>query len=159
MYFTGTFAASQATDPAVFADLGMFAFPVLGNTWDAEMVIDAPTDGLMLSRSPRDLAGAKAILACVATGAAQLEYLASDPTSVAAAADADTSAYSDFQKQIATVLAGSKRIAQFLDRDARQDFVGQGGMQAFLKVFLATPNQSLSTYLRRVQAYYDGLAH
>jgi multiple sugar transport system substrate-binding protein len=159
MYFFGTFAADQATDPAVQQDLGMFPFPVFGNTWDAEMAIDAPIDGLMLSKSPKNLEGAKAILECVATGHAQLEFLASEPTSVAAALDADTSVYSDYQKQIATVLASSNKVAQFLDRDMRPDFTGPTGMQSFLKSFLATPNQNLDAFLRRIQAFYLSLTH
>ena len=156
-YFMGTFAADQATDPAVFNDLGMFAFPTLGTAYDAEMAIDAPIDGLMLSRSPKNLAGAKAILACASTGAAQLELLASQPTAVAANRTADTSGYWDYQEQMAAILAGSKKVAQFLDRDTRPDFAGPAGMQLFLRSFLANPNQDLGALQRRIQAFYAAL--
>ena len=157
MYFIGTFAADQVTDPAVFNDLGLFAFPTLGTAYDAEMAVDAPIDGLMLSRSPKNLAGARAILACASTGAAQLAYLAMAPTRVAANRNADTSAYGDLQKQTATILAGSKKIAQFLDRDTRADFAGPAGMQRYLKSFIASPNQDLSALMRRIQAYWASL--
>jgi multiple sugar transport system substrate-binding protein len=157
MYFFGTFAADQATDPAVFNDLGLFAFPTLGTAYDAEMAIDAPVDGLMLSRSPKNLAGARSILACAATGPAQLEYVAAEPTTVAANVNADTSGYWDYQKQMDAVLAASKRIAQFFDRDTRPDFAGPTGMQRYLRSFLANPNQDLSALQRRIRAFYEAL--
>ena len=157
MYFLGTFAAEQAADPAVRSDLDVFPFPVLGNRWDAENAIDAPIDGLMLSKSPRNVTSAKAMLQCVSTGAAQLVFLKSSPSYVAAAKDADTSRYTPFQQKMATIIAGSNAIAQFLDRDTRPDFAGLSGMQSFLKGFLADPGQDLTAYLARIQAFYDSL--
>ena len=157
MYFLGTFAGEQATDPAVHGDLDFFAFPVLGNKWDSENAIDAPIDGLMLSKSPKNVDGAKALLACVATGPAQLVFLKSSPNNVAAAKDADTSGYSPFQKKMAEIIGGSGAIAQFLDRDTRPDFAGPNGMQAFLQDFLNNPNQDLGAYLGKIQAFYDSL--
>jgi len=157
MYFLGTFAAEQATDPAVRADLDVFPFPVLGNQWDAENAIDAPIDGLMLSTSPRNITSAKAMLQCVSTGAAQLVFLKSSPSYVAAAKDADTSRYTLLQQKMATIIGGSGAIAQFLDRDTRPDFAGRSGMQSFLKVFLANPGQDLTAYLARIQAFYESL--
>jgi multiple sugar transport system substrate-binding protein len=157
MYFLGTFAAEQATDPAVRSDLDVFPFPVLGNQWDAENAIDAPIDGLMLSKSPRNISSAKAMLQCVSTGAAQLVFLRSSPSYVAAARDANTSSYTPFQQKMATIIGGSNKIAQFLDRDSRPDLSGPSGMQAFLKGFLANPSQDLTAYLARIQAFYDSL--
>lgn len=157
MYFLGTFAAEQATDPAVRSDLDAFPFPVLGNQWDAENAIDAPIDGLMLSKTPRNITSAKAMLQCVSTGAAQLVFLRSSPSYVAAARDTDTSSYTPFQQKMATIINGSGAIAQFLDRDTRPDFAGPSGMQSFLKGFLADPGQDLTAYLARIQAFYDSL--
>jgi multiple sugar transport system substrate-binding protein len=157
MYYLGTFAADQATDPAVRSDLDMFPFPLFRNQWDAEYAIDAPIDGLMLSTSPRNVAAAKAMLQCVSTGAAQRVFLTSSPTAVSPAKDADTSSYTPFQQKIATIIGSSNKIAQFLDRDSRPDFTGPSGMQAFLKGFLANPSQDLTAYLARIQAFYDSL--
>jgi multiple sugar transport system substrate-binding protein len=157
MYFLGTFAIDQATDPAVLADFAMFPFPLLGNQYDTENAIDAPIDGLMLSRSPTNVAGAKAMLLCVASAAAQLVFLKSSPTAVAAAKDADTSGYTPFQQTMTAIIGSSNRIAQFLDRDTRPDFSGPSGMQAFLKGFVANPSQDLTAYLARIQAFYDSL--
>ena len=157
MYFLGTFAGEQAADPAIHDDLDFFPFPVLGNKWDTELGIDAPIDGLMLSKAPKNVEGAKALLGCVATGPAQLEFLKSSPNDVAAAKDADTSGYSPFQKKMAEIIGNSGAIAQFLDRDTRPDFAGGNGMQAFLQTFLNDPNQNLDSYLGTIQSFYDSL--
>ncbi len=157
MYFLGTFAGEQATDPAIHDDLDFFPFPVLGNQWDSENAIDAPIDGLMLSKSPANADGAKALLECIATGPAQLEFLKSSPNNVAAAKDADTTSYSPFQKKMAEIIGNSGAIAQFLDRDTRPDFAGPNGMQGFLQTFLNDPNQDLDSFLGTIQSFYDSL--
>ncbi len=157
MYFLGTFAGEQAADPAIHDDLAFFPFPVLGNKWDSELAIDAPIDGLMLSKSPKNVEGAKALLECIATGPAQLEFLKTSPNNVAAAKNADTSGYSPFQKSMAEIIGKSGAIAQFLDRDTRPDFAGGNGMQGFLQTFLNDPNQNLDTFLGTIQSFYDSL--
>jgi multiple sugar transport system substrate-binding protein len=157
MYFLGTFAGEQAAEAADHDDLDFFPFPVLGNEWDAENAIDAPIDGLMLSKSPTNAEGAKKLLECVATGKAQLEFLKSSPNNVAAAKDADTSGYTPFQKKMAEIIGNSGAIAQFLDRDTRPDFAGGNGMQKFLQDFLADPDQDLVSFLNGIQTFYDSL--
>ena len=157
MYFLGTFAGEQAPDTATHDDLDFFPFPVLGNEWDAENAIDAPIDGLMLSKSPKNVAGAKKLLECIATGEAQIKFLESSPNNVAAAKDADTSGYTPFQKKMAEIIGNSGAIAQFLDRDTRPDFAGPNGMQKFLQDFLADPELDLDAYLQGIQTFYDSL--
>ena len=58
---------------------------------------------------------------------------------------------------MATILAGSNKIAQFLDRDTRPDFAGPNGMQGFLQTFLKNPTQDLDPYLAKIQAFWDSL--
>jgi len=157
MYFLGTFAGEQAPDPATHDDLAFFPFPVFGNEWDAEMGIDAPIDGLMLSKTNANPAANTALLECLATGPAILEFLKTSPNNVAANKTTDTSGYTDFQKQMATILAGSNKIAQFLDRDTRPDFAGPNGMQGFIQSFLNDPKQNLDPYLAKIQAFWDSL--
>jgi multiple sugar transport system substrate-binding protein len=156
MYFLGTFAGQQAT-PADIPDLDFFAFPTLGTSFDSESAIDAPIDGLMLSKAPKNLAGAKALLACVGTPAAENLYMKSDSNDVAAAKDADTSGYNDFQKKSAEIIGSSQKIAQFLDRDTRPDFAGPNGMQHFLQSWLSNPTQDSTTFLQSIQSFYDQL--
>ena len=157
MYFLGTFAAQQAPTPADVADIGFFPFPVLGNSFDAENAIDAPIDGFMLSKNPKNPEAAKAFLKCVATGAAQTKYTAISSGDVATAKDADTSGYNQLQKDASAIIAKSGKIAQFLDRDARSDFAGASRMQGFLLSFLNDPKQDLDKFLGDIQAYYDSL--
>jgi multiple sugar transport system substrate-binding protein len=157
MYFLGTFASQQATDPADAADLDFFPFPTLGTAFDAENAIDAPIDGFMLSKAPKDADAAKALLACIATGAAQQVYLKSDPSNVAAAKDADPSQYTDLQKKMAEVIGASGAIAQFLDRDTRPDFAGPNGMQGFIQTFLKDPSKDVTPLLTQIQGFYDSL--
>jgi multiple sugar transport system substrate-binding protein len=168
MYFLGTFAgeqipptlgdgASQEDIDALYADVDFFPFPVAGTEFDAEMGIDAPIDGLVLSTNGGESDAAKAILACVGTGAAQDIFLAASPNNVAAANDADTGAYTPFQQRMVEIIAGSGAIAQFLDRDTRPDFAGPQGMQGFLQNFLDNPEQDLDAFLQGIQDFWDTL--
>jgi multiple sugar transport system substrate-binding protein len=156
MHFLGTFAAQQANQ-ADIADIGFFPFPLMGTQFDSENAIDAPIDGFMLSKSPKNLEAAKAFLKCVATPEAQKTWVSIDNGNVAAVSNADTSAYNDIQKAGADIIAKSGKIAQFLDRDTRSDFAGASGMQNFLQKFLSNPSQDLDAFLNGIQQYYDSL--
>jgi len=157
MYFLGTFAGEQATDAAVHDDLAFFPFPTFGTMYDAEMGIDAPIDGFMISAKAKNLDQAKAFMEYLASGEAINAFLTSSPNNVAAAKDADTSKYTAFQNQMAEILKGSNKIAQFLDRDTRPDFAGANGMQGFIQTFLSDPKQDLDKYLQGIQDFYDSL--
>jgi multiple sugar transport system substrate-binding protein len=162
MYFLGTFAGQQATVAADHDDLDFFPFPTFGTSFDAELGIDAPIDGFMLSaKSPSlaaDLDASKAFLEYLSTGEAQVTFLVANPNSVAAGNDADTSGYSPFQKKSAEIIKASGAIAQFLDRDTRPDFAGPNGMQGFLQTWLTDPNQDMTKYLKSIQDFWDSLA-
>jgi multiple sugar transport system substrate-binding protein len=156
MYFAGTFAAEQA-DEGTRPDLDFFPFPALGTAFDAERAMDAPVNGFMISRSPSDPVAARALVEYLASGPAQVRYVTANPSRIAAAADADTSGYTDLQRKMATAIASAGRVAQFLDRDSRPDFTGVNGMQAFLQEFLADPSQDLDALLTRIQRFWDSL--
>ncbi len=156
MIFLATFAGEQATDDQR-EDLSMFHFPLAGTEFDGELAIDAPINGFMLSRQPAQPAAARAFLEFVGTPTAQLIYVESNPNRIAAARDADTSGYTSFQRQMAEVIAGAGRMAQFLDRDSRPDFAGPNGMQAFLQDFIHDPEQDLGRLLARIQDFWDSL--
>jgi multiple sugar transport system substrate-binding protein len=158
MYFLGTFAGEQATDPAIHDDLDFFPFPVLGTQFDSELGIDAPIDGFAMAAKPADETAAKAFLTFLSTGAAQNVFLESSPNNVAAAKDADTSKYTPFQTKMAEIIGKSGKIAQFLDRDTRPDFAGPNGMQGFIQNFINDPKQDLDKYLQGIQDFWDSLA-
>ncbi len=168
MMFIGTFfgeqipvyageGATQEEIDAITSDWDFFPFPVAGTEFDAEMAIDAPIDGLVMAANAANPDGAKAMLACLATGAAQDIFLAASPNNVAAANDADTSAYTPQQQRMAEIIGGAGAIAQFLDRDTRPDFAGPQGMQGFLQNFLDNPDQDLDSYLQGIQDFWDTL--
>jgi multiple sugar transport system substrate-binding protein len=157
MFFLGTFATQQAPSADVVADIGFFPFPALGTAFDGENAIDAPINGFMLSRNPKNPGAAKAFLRCVATAAAQKTYTDISSGDVATVTNPDATSYNAVQRDAAAIIAKSGRIAQFLDRDARPDFAGPSGMQGFLLSFLTGPTQDLDAFLRGIQVYYDSL--
>jgi len=139
-------------------DIAFFPFPTMGTAFDTEMAIDAPIDGMLLSKAPKNLEGAKALMQCFSTGAAQMVYLTANPGNLAAGKDADTSSYTDFQKASAAIIAASGPIAQFLDRDTIPAFAGPQGMQPQLQSFIGNPDQDLDAYLQGIQDLWDQIA-
>jgi multiple sugar transport system substrate-binding protein len=157
MYFLGTFAAEQFPLEEQ-DDLDFFPWPAMGTDFDAELGIDAPIDGFMLSKDPANPEAAKTFLTCMASGAAQIVYLTANPAAgVAAANDADASGYTPLQQKSAEIIANSGAIAQFLDRDTRPDFAGPNSMQAFLQDFLQDPDQDLMALQESMQGFWDSL--
>jgi multiple sugar transport system substrate-binding protein len=153
-----TFAAAGAAE---LADLDFFPWPNHGTQWDAEKSLDAPIDGFMLtSKSPTlsaNMDAAKAFLEFVAKGSTQQIFVKTQAAFIGAANDVDTAAYSPLQQKQVQVIGEAKSVAQFLDRDARSDFAGAQGMQAFLINFLQKPDQDLDAYLKGIQDYFDSL--
>jgi len=154
MYFLGTFATQQATDPAVAADVDFFPFPTLGTAYDGELGIDAPIDGFALSKAPANPEGAKAILACIGTAGFENAVLAVDPSNVGVANDVDTSGYNDVQKKEVGVISGSKAIAQFLDRDTIPAFASNV-MIPSLQNWLDNPTQDMVAFQQGIQDQWD----
>jgi multiple sugar transport system substrate-binding protein len=153
-----TFTAAGADK---LADLDFFPWPNHGTQWDAEKALDAPIDGYMLTAKSTtlqaDTAAAKAFLAFLGTGAAQIIYAKANTAGIATASDVDQSAYNPLQKKQAAVIAGAKKLTQFLDRDAAPAFTGPNGMGSFLIDFLANPNQDLTAFLAKIQKFQDSL--
>ena len=116
MMLLGSFITQQFTDAAVLADIGFFPFPSV--KVEGTDAVEAPIDGLMLSKKGAQNQAAKDLLAFMGTGAGQGAYAAVDKSNIMTAKDADTSGYSDFTKQLSSVIANAKSISQFFDRDA-----------------------------------------
>jgi multiple sugar transport system substrate-binding protein len=156
MYFLGTFA-SQQVPAADQADVDFFPFPTLGTQYDSELGIDAPVDAWILSKAPKNLPAAKAMLACFATPEAQLAFLGKDQSQIPASKVTDTSSFTPQQTKMAEIIGASGGVAQFLDRDTRSDFAGAQGMQALLQDFIKNPSQDLAAYTAKIQGVYDSL--
>jgi multiple sugar transport system substrate-binding protein len=130
MYLLGTFVTSNfdpAKDPeaqAIIDDIDFFAFPAIDPAHGQDAV-EAPIDGFMMAKSPKNEAGAKALLAGLGSAAAIDAFIKVDPSVVAANGKADTSGYNALQKKSAELVGSAKYIAQFLDRDTDPDFASK----------------------------------
>ncbi|MEI5519699.1 extracellular solute-binding protein [Streptomyces brasiliscabiei] len=137
MYLLGTFVAQQFTDQADLDDLDFFPFPEIDPAHGQDTV-EAPTDGLMLSKAPKNKQGAVQLLEYLGTPEAEEIYLKADPSVVAASTKADTSSYNALQKKAYDMIAGAKSLTQFMDRDSRPDFTSTV-MQPSLQKFIRDP--------------------
>jgi multiple sugar transport system substrate-binding protein len=151
----------EKTKPGTLADLDFFSWPGHGKGFDDEAALDAPIDGFMLAKnSPNlaaDTASAKALLAFFGLGATQGIYAKADSSLIAVANDADTSGYTALQKKQVAVIGAAKKLTQFLDRDSNPAFTGPNGMGSFLIDFLSKPDQDLTPFLAKIQAFQDSL--
>jgi len=141
MYLLGMFVGQQFTG-AAHEDLDFFAFPEVDSNIGTA-ALDAPIDGFMLSKSPKNDAGSTALLQYLASAEAQNTYLKSDPNNIATAKDADTSGYSALQKKAVELIGSAKNITQFMDRDTRPDFASTVMIPA-LQEFVRNPNDAAS---------------
>jgi multiple sugar transport system substrate-binding protein len=116
MYLLGSFVTQQFTDKTVLDDIAFFPFPAV--KVEGTDAVEAPIDGLMLSKKGAQNQAAKDMLAYMGTGAGQQAYYSVDTSNIMTAKDADTSGYSTFLKSLSDVIANAKHISQFFDRDA-----------------------------------------
>ena len=137
MYLLGMFVGQQFQGSAR-EDLDFFAFPEIEAAHGQDSV-EAPIDGFMLSKSPKNEAGAKALLEYLGSPKAEDIYLKSDPNNIGASEKADTSGYNALQKKAVELIGGAKHISQFLDRDTRPDFASTVMIPA-LQEFIKNPN-------------------
>ncbi|MCX5049316.1 MULTISPECIES: ABC transporter substrate-binding protein [unclassified Streptomyces] len=135
MYVLGSFVAQQFTNKADLDDLDFFAFPEINSAYGQDTV-EAPTDGFMVSKAPKNHDGVIKLMEYLGTPAAEQIYLKADSSVVAASSKADTSSYTALQKKAYTMISEAKSLTQFMDRDSRPDFtstVMQPGLQKFLQ--------------------------
>jgi multiple sugar transport system substrate-binding protein len=116
MMLLGSFITQQFTDPTVLADIDFFPFPEV--KVEGTDSVEAPIDGLMLSKKGGQSAPAKAMLEFMGSGAGQEAYYSVDKSNIMTAKDADTSSYPEFTKKLAGIIGDAKHISQFFDRDA-----------------------------------------
>jgi multiple sugar transport system substrate-binding protein len=136
MYLLGTFVGQQFTG-ADAKDLDFFAYPAINPKWGQDS-IDAPIDGFCMSAKAKNTKEAKALLTYLGSAAAEDIYLKSDPNNVGANKNVNKARYNATQKKSALLIAKSKNIAQYLDRDTRPDFASTVMIPA-LQQFLNNP--------------------
>ncbi len=142
MYLLGTFVTSNFKDQAILDDIDFFAFPEI-NKEHGQDAVEAPIDGFMMAKSPKNADGAKELLAYLGTAPAQQAYLKVDPSSVASNSAADPSGYSAIQKKSAEFVSKAKFISQFLDRDTDPQFASNVAGPGFAD-FLSDPTKATS---------------
>ncbi|MCL7459976.1 ABC transporter substrate-binding protein [Micromonospora sp. MSM11] len=134
MYLLGLFVGQQF-DGDDLADLDFFTFPEIDPAIGAR-ALDAPIDGYMMARKPKQEANARKLLEYVGSKAAADITVKNDPSTLVANGEADTSGYSALQKKAAELVGSATEIAQFLDRDTRPDFASTviiPALQQFIK--------------------------
>ena len=132
MYLLGAFVAQQF--PAGDTDIDFFPFPEVDSNIGMDAV-EAPIDGFLLSAKGTS-EQSKLLMSYLASPEAQLSYLKSDSSVVAANKTASTANYTPLQKRSAELIGSAKTISQFLDRDSRPDFASPvviPALQQFLK--------------------------
>ncbi|GAA3767511.1 ABC transporter substrate-binding protein [Streptomyces chiangmaiensis] len=137
MYLLGSFVAQQFTNKADLDDLDFFPFPEINSAYGQDTV-EAPTDGFMVSKAPKNHDGVVKLLEYLGSPEAEQTYLKTDPSVVAASSKADTSSYSPLQKKAFDMISGAKSLTQFMDRDSRPDFTSTV-MQPSLQKFVQNP--------------------
>jgi multiple sugar transport system substrate-binding protein len=148
MYLCGSFAAQQATNPADLADLDFFAFPAIDPQWGQDSV-EAPVDGFMLSKSPKNRAAAVKLLEFIGSTAGEGAYLKVDPSYNAIANGYDTSSYNALQTKAAALFGAAQHVSQFMDRDANPAFTSTV-MQPQLQAYLQNPG-NIDSILTQIQ--------
>jgi multiple sugar transport system substrate-binding protein len=137
MYVLGSFVGQQFEGKAL-EDLDFFPFPEISSEHGQDAV-EAPIDGFMMAKSPKNETAAKALLEYLGSADAQNTYLKSDPNDVATNNQAETSGYNAIQKKAADLISNAKQISQFMDRDTRPDFASTVMIPA-LQQFIKTPD-------------------
>ena len=138
MLVQGMFMGQQFTEGADRDDLDFFPFPEMDTNIGADAV-EAPIDGYMMAKKPKNEAGAKDFLTYLSTAAAQGVSIKSDTTVIATSSDADTSGYTALQKKAVDFIGKAKNISQFLDRDTRPDFASTVMIPA-IQTFIGKPD-------------------
>jgi multiple sugar transport system substrate-binding protein len=136
MFLLGGFLTG-AMKPENAKDIDFFPFPMINPKWGQDS-IDAPIDGYMISKHPKNVDGAKKLVGFLGTAPAINAYLAINSGNLGSNKHTNTAKYSPLQKKEAKLIASTKHIAQYMDRDTRPDFASTV-MIPSLQQFLNNP--------------------
>ena len=130
-------------------DLGFFPFPEIDPA-NGQDSVEAPIDGFMVSKSPKNAAGAAKLLEYLGTAAAQQVWLGSNPADIATATGVDTSKYTKPQTAAISLIGSAKHLSQFMDRDTLPSFADPVMLPA-IQQFLSSPND-VASQLKNIDA-------
>jgi multiple sugar transport system substrate-binding protein len=148
MFLLGGFLTG-AMKPANAKDIDFFPFPAINPRWGQDS-IDAPIDGYMISKSPKNLDGAKKLVGFLGTAPAIDAYLAINSGNLGSNKHTNTSKYSPLQKKEARLIAATKHIAQYMDRDTRPDFASTV-MIPSLQSFISDQGSSVDKLVKSIE--------
>ncbi|MFI9386262.1 ABC transporter substrate-binding protein [Kutzneria sp. NPDC052558] len=154
MMVIGMFVGQSFTSQADQDDLDFFAFPEINSQYGTTAV-EAPMDGFLLSKNPKNLDGSKKLLEFLGGAAAEDTYLSIDSSNLAVNDKADTSKYGALQKKAVQFIADAKDLSQFADRDSDPGFIQNVVEPAFAQ-FVQSPNtsDSLLTQIQSQKSQY-----
>jgi len=147
MFFLGSFLTG-AMKPANAKDVDLFPFPMINPKWGQDS-IDAPIDGNMLSKKPKNIDAAKKLVAFLGSAPALNAYLKINSGNLGTNKHTNTSAYTPLQRKGARLIASTKHIAQYMDRDTRPDFASTV-MIPSLQSFISNPG-SVDSLVKSIQ--------
>jgi multiple sugar transport system substrate-binding protein len=136
MMVIGSFIGQQFPD-ADQGDIDFFNFPEVDPSIGADAV-EAPIDGFMMSKRPREEDGAKKLLTFFGSPEDGEVQTKADPSGIAANTKSSQAGYTELQKKCAEFVGSAKSISQFMDRDTRPDFASTV-MIPSLQSFLSNP--------------------
>ena len=137
MYLLGLFL-TDSLPVEQQADIGFFTFPEVDSNIGAD-AIDAPIDGFCMTANPKNEKGSKDLLRFLGSAEANDALNAAKIPMISTNSNADTSNYTDLQKQAAEFIAAQTSIAQFLDRDTDPAFASTV-MTPALQTFIGKPD-------------------
>jgi multiple sugar transport system substrate-binding protein len=136
------------------SDLDFFPWPEMNPEYGTK-TIEAPIDGWMMAKSPKNPEAAKELLYHFGTAAAQEAYLSKDPSVIGAAGDIDKSIFTPLQLKALEAVSAAPTVTQFLDRDTSPEFASNVAGQAFAD-FLSDPS-SIDSILEDMQSQAEAI--
>lgn len=119
MYLVGAFITSSIPGD-VLDDLDFFSVPTIDPA--VPTAEEAPTDGYMGSAKAPNVAGAKGLMSFLASPAAQQRYIElSGSSNLPTSPEVDTSKFSPLVQKGIKLLAETKEITQFFNRDSSDE--------------------------------------
>jgi multiple sugar transport system substrate-binding protein len=136
MMFQGSNQVAANYSASNLPDLDFFVFPTINASFGTDYM-DAPTDGFILPKKGKNAAAGKKVLEYIGTGAAETEFLKTDPWDVGLANGLIAPTYNDIQKKSVAEIAKCKNVSQFMDRDTVPDMAN--AMIKLIQQFIDSP--------------------
>lgn len=140
MMFQGSNQVAANYSPQNLPDLDFFPFPSINPAYGQDYM-DAPADGFCLPKGASNVAGAKAVLEYIGTGAAEAGFLQTDHWDVGLANGAAAPSYNAIQTKSVAAIAACKAVSQFGDRDSDPGFASNV-LEPAIQKFIDDPSTS-----------------